>query len=250
MARKRMGRKRNKATRLRGKHCCGCSILSWEQKKFDKFHELYFSETLRETAFEQYLLVAPTCIGGVQCQRCANFLCHDCVCALHTAIKADHPNLQDSWVQATMNSSAECILRIPVGHCCILKDQQEKAKHHTTLLSPTMDPVLAGAVHYYQYDLAIGSTPSKCVDVFSLGAAGSNAPVTHAVFPIQIALDMANENHIIPLLPLDGPTLTLHSKLLPSLPKGFNKTSYQVKVVTINRTRTNTPFLGKIYTCV
>jgi hypothetical protein len=58
----------------------------------------------------------------------------------------------------------------------------------------------------------------KCVDVFSVGAAGSNAPVTHAVFPIEIALVMANEkDKNIPLLDLDGPTLTVHSTVLSSM---------------------------------
>ncbi len=52
-------------------------------------------------------------------------------------------------------------------------------------LLPSVDPILACATHYYQYDLAIGSTPRKCVDVFALGAAGSNAPVTHGVFQLR-----------------------------------------------------------------
>jgi hypothetical protein len=52
--------------------------------------------------------------------------------------------------------------------------------------------------------------------VFSLGAAGSNAPVMHAVFPIEIALVVANKKHNIPLLDLDGPTLTVHSTVLSS----------------------------------
>jgi hypothetical protein len=54
-----------------------------------------------------------------------------------------------------------------------------------TSLLPSVDPFLAGAAHYYQYDLAIGSTPRKCVDVFALGAGGSNAPVTDAEYLTQ-----------------------------------------------------------------
>jgi hypothetical protein len=66
------------------------------------------------------------------------------------------------------------------------------------------------------------------VDVFALGAAGSNAPVTHAVFPIEIALVMVNGKHQIPLLDLKGPTLTVHSTVLSSLPDGFNKSLYSI----------------------
>jgi hypothetical protein len=65
-------------------------------------------------------------------------------------------------------------------------------KQSMASLLPCADPFLVGATRYYQYDLAIGSTPWNCVDVFALGAAGSNGPVTHAVFPIEIALIMAN----------------------------------------------------------
>jgi hypothetical protein len=90
-----------------------------------------------------------------------------------------------------MHSSPEHVIQIPVGHCCIMKEKE--VKHPMTSLLPSVDPFFAGATpHYYQYDLAIGSTPRKCVDVFALGAAGSNAPVTHAVFPIEIPLVMVN----------------------------------------------------------
>ena len=82
-----------------------------------------------------------------------------------------------------------------------------------------VEAVLAGANHYYQYDLAIGSTPSNCVDVFSLGASGSNAAVTHAVFPVHIAMSVANEHHSIPNLELIGPIVNVPSRLLLSLPK-------------------------------
>jgi hypothetical protein len=45
MAKKEKGLIRKAAKTLQAKCCCGCSILSWE-KKFDKFKELYFSDTL------------------------------------------------------------------------------------------------------------------------------------------------------------------------------------------------------------
>ena len=118
-----------------------------------------------------------------------------------------------------------------------------------TSLLPCADSFLAGATHYYQYDLAIGSTYRNCVDVFALGAAGSNAPVTHAVFPIEIALVMANGKHNIPLLDLHGPTLTVCSTVLSPLPDGFNKSVYTIKVVRIDSTRNDAPPLGKINAC-
>jgi hypothetical protein len=62
--------------------------------------------------------------------------------------------------------------------------KEKEVKQSMTSLLPCADPFLAGATHYYQYDLVIGSTPRNFVDVFALGAAGSNAPVTHSVFPI------------------------------------------------------------------
>jgi hypothetical protein len=248
MARKQKGRKRKDLNRLRAKDCCGCSIISWEKKKFDKFHELFFSDTLRGTDYEQHWLVPPVCNGGVECNKCGHFLCHDCVCAIQKAINTDHPDLEDSWLEATMHSSPEHVLQIPVGHCCIMKEKE--ATQPMTSMLPSVDPFLAGATHYYQYDLAIGSTPRKCVDVFALGAAGSNAPVTHAVFPIEIALVMANVKHHIPLLDLNGPTLTVHSTVLSSLPDGFNKPFFSIKVVTIDCTRNDAPPLGKINTCL
>jgi hypothetical protein len=176
------------------------------------------------------------------------------VSAFHNAIKKDHPDLQDSWLEATANSSPEHVIQIPVGHCCILKDRQ--AKQQTSLLLDVhplladVHPLLAGATHYYQYDLAIGSTPRKCVDVFALGAAGSNAPVTHGVFSIEIALVMANEKYHITSLDLNGRTLTVPSPELSSLPDGFNKSSYSIKVITIDRTREDAPPHGKINTCL
>ena len=254
MTRKRQGRKRKNEKRLQAKHCCGCSIFSWEKKKFDKFNELYFSDSLQETAYEQYWLAPPACNGGFECKICGHFLCHDCVSAFHNAIKKDHPDLQDSWLEATANSSPEHVIQIPVGHCCILKDRQ--AKQQTSLLLDVhplladVHPLLAGATHYYQYDLAIGSTPRKCVDVFALGAAGSNAPVTHGVFSIEIALVMANEKYHITSLDLNGRTLTVPSPELSSLPDGFNKSSYSIKVITIDRTREDAPPHGKINTCL
>jgi hypothetical protein len=84
------------------------------------------------------------------------------------------------------------------------------------------------------------------VDVFALGAAGSNAPVTHAVFPIEIALVMANEKDHIPLLDLNSPTLTVHS-VLSSFPDGFNKSLYSIKVVTIECTRNDAPLQQVLY---
>jgi hypothetical protein len=61
-------------------------------------------------------------------------------------------------------------------------------------MSMSIAPILAGATHYYQYDLAIGSTPQECVDIFSLGASASNPPVMHTVFAIDIAMDVARGN--------------------------------------------------------
>ena len=113
------------------------------------------------------------------------------------------------------------------------------------MLSPSAEAVLAGADHYYQYDLSVGLTPLNCVDVFSLGAAGSNIPVTHAVFPIHVAVEIANENRSIPLLDLKGPVLSVHTPLIPDLPYGFNKTFYRIKVVTVKSTTLETPLLGK-----
>jgi hypothetical protein len=107
-------------------------------------------------------------------------------------------------------------------------------------------PLLAGATHYYQYDLAIGSTPQNCVDIFLLSASKSNAPVTHAVFPIDIAMDIPRGNHIVPLLDLDGPIVPVHSEELSMLPSGFNNSNYIIKVVKINSTRMDTPRIGKI----
>ena len=130
-----------------------------------------------------------------------------------------------------------------------MKAQQVKQPTRSSV-SPCLDPFLAGATHYYQYDLAIGSTPPNYVDVFSPGAAGSNTPVTHAVFLIETVLDLVSENHDIRLLDLDEPTLKVHSSVLVSLPRGFNKPFYQIKVVTINCTCTEAPPLDKFDTCL
>jgi hypothetical protein len=127
--------------------------------------------------------------------------------------------------------------------------KEKEVKQSMTSLLPCADPFLAWATHYYQYDFAIGPTPRNCVDVFAPGAAGSNAPVTHAVFPIEIALVMANENHNIPLLDLHGPTLVVCSTVLSPLPDGFNKSVYSIKVANIDCTHNNAPPLGKINTC-
>jgi hypothetical protein len=70
----------------------------------------------------------------------------DILCALHKAIKTDHPNLLDSWLEATMHSSPEHVLQIPSGHCCIMKEKQ--VKHTMTSFLPSIDPFLAGATHY------------------------------------------------------------------------------------------------------
>jgi hypothetical protein len=78
--------------------------------------------------------------------------------AFHKAIKPDHPELEDSWLQATMDSSPEHVLQIPVGHCCIMKEKEVKKQPMTSLL-PSFEPLLAGATHYFQYDLTIGFTP-------------------------------------------------------------------------------------------
>jgi hypothetical protein len=170
------------------------------------------------------------------------------VVALHSAIEKDHPNLQDPWLQATKHTSAEKIIEIAVGHCCALNSPYCKLKQETlplTMPPPSAEAVLVGANHYYQYDLSVGSTPPNCVDVFSLGASGSNAAVTHAVFPVQVALAVANENHSIQNLDLTGPTLNVPSPLLSILPDGFNKAFYRIRIVTITCTSTLTPVLGK-----
>jgi hypothetical protein len=65
MARKQKGSKRKDAKRLQANNCCGCSILSWENKKFVKFNELYFSVTLHEMDYEQHWLVPTVCNGGL-----------------------------------------------------------------------------------------------------------------------------------------------------------------------------------------
>jgi hypothetical protein len=249
MARKRKGRYGQQLglNLRRARNCAGCSVFSWEQKKFDRFNELFFADSLKDTSYEQHILVPPPCLGGVECNICGHFLCHDCVCAFHLAIKKDHPDLQDAWLQATMHSSPQAIVKISVGNCCELKEKQVEEPIVHSLSSA---PILAGANHYYQYDLSIGSTPRLCVDVFSLGASRSNSPVTHAVFPIEVALNAARENHSIPLLPLDGPTLRVHSSDLLTLPSGFNKSYYMIKVVTTNCTRTDSPTFGKINICM
>jgi hypothetical protein len=84
----------------------------------------------------------------------------------------------------------------------------------------------------------------------SLGASASNSPVTHAVFWIDIAMDVARGNHIVPLLDLDGPIVTVHSEELSMLPSGFNKPNYRIKVVKINTTCMDTPRIGKIKNCL
>jgi hypothetical protein len=61
--RKQKGCRRKAAKRLRAKHCCGCSILSWEQK-FDKFQEINFSDFIHETDCEEHWIVPPVCNGG------------------------------------------------------------------------------------------------------------------------------------------------------------------------------------------
>jgi hypothetical protein len=137
MRRKRKGHQMKYVKRLQAEHCCGCSILSWEQKKFDNFNGRYLSETLRGTQYEQYLLVPPVCNWRIECKSCGHFLCHDCICALHKALKTDHPDLQDSWLAATMHSSPGHVLKIPLGHCCIMKAKQ--VKQRITSLSPSMD---------------------------------------------------------------------------------------------------------------
>jgi hypothetical protein len=182
----------------------------------------------------------------VVCLSCANFVCHDCVVALHAAIEIDHPTLQDPWVQATRNTSRNVIIEIAVGHCCVLKDYAVQPETlPLTMQTTAVEAILAGANHYYQYDLIVGSTPATCVDVFSLGASGSNAAVTHAVFPVHIAMSFANEHHSIQNLELIGPIVNVPSRMLLSLPKSFSKESYKIKVVTINSTTSETPLLGK-----
>jgi hypothetical protein len=57
MARKRKGRKRKDSNRVLAKDCCGCSILSWEKKKFDNFNKFFFSDALHRTDYEQHWLV-------------------------------------------------------------------------------------------------------------------------------------------------------------------------------------------------
>jgi hypothetical protein len=56
-----------------------------------------------------------------------------------------------------MHSSREYVIQISVGHCCIMKEKEVKQSMISLLLCA--DPFLAGAAHYYQYDLEIGSTP-------------------------------------------------------------------------------------------
>jgi hypothetical protein len=79
------------------KDCCGCSIFSWEKKKFDNFNKLFFSDTLYGTDYEQHWLVPPVCNGGVECKMCGHFLCHDRVCAFHKANK-DGPSRSPGFV--------------------------------------------------------------------------------------------------------------------------------------------------------
>ncbi len=202
------------------------------------------------------MLSPPPCDGGVECIACGSFFCHDCLCAVCQAIQENHGDLQDSWLEATSTSSPDSVLKIPVGHCCRFKDEKVSAREDTlaersklaTSMTMSTAPLLAGTNHYYQYDIAIGSTPQECVDIFSLGASASNAPVTHAVFPIDIALDVARGNHIVPLLDLDGPIITVPSEELSVLPTGFNKANYRIQVVKIATTRMDTPRPGKINT--
>ena len=229
---------------VKGHHCGCCSVFSWEKKKLDRFHEQYFSDSLTGSKKSQHYLNPTVSHGGVRCLTCGCFTCHHCVVGLHKAILKDHPNIQDPWVLATRQTSPDEILCIAVGHCCMLKSEIPE-KPSVAMLSSCAEAVLAGANHYYQYDLSIGSTPLNCVDVFSLGAAGSNVPVTHAVFPIHVAVEIANGNHSIKMLDLVGPVLSVPSPLLPSLPKGFNKTLYRIKVVTVKSTTMETPLFGK-----
>jgi hypothetical protein len=241
---RQQSRRRKDRKRRKGYHCACCSILSWEQKKFEQFHEQYFSGTLTGSRYSEYYLNPVVCKGGALCLSCGFFLCHDCVVSLHKAISNDHPNLLDPWLLATKDTSPDVIIHIAVGHCCVLKSQIQELPS-VKMLSPSSVAIFEGANHYYQYDITIGSTPLNCVDVFSLGAVGSNGPVTHAVFPVHVAVEIANENHIIPLLDLTGPTLSVHSEALSNLPHGFNKTFYRIKIVTVNTTTLETPLLGK-----
>jgi hypothetical protein len=245
MVRKRCGR-RKVAKRARGRAravdvCCCCSIFSWEKKKFDKFHELYFGGCLNDSAFEQHVLDPPLCNGGVVCCRCGTYVCHPCVQALHCAIMKDHPNLEHPWLESTRKSTIGDILRVSVGHCCMMEEE----KTLINSLNPSVAASLAGATHYFQYDLSIGSTPPNCVDVFSLGAAGSNPPVTHAVFPISLAVDLANEGHVFVDIDLTGPIVQSACTSLSSLSKNFNKEVYSIKIVAFDFTRADAPSLGK-----
>jgi hypothetical protein len=106
---------------------------------------------------EQHWLSQQVFSGGVECLLCGHFLYHDCVYAFCEVIKTDHPELQDSGLEATVHLSPEHVMPIPVGHCCVMKEKE--VKQPMTFLLPSVDPFLAGATHYYQYDLAIGSTP-------------------------------------------------------------------------------------------
>jgi hypothetical protein len=69
--------------------------------------------------------------------------------AVHKAIKKDHPDLQDSWMEVTYNSSPESVYKIPVGHFCQLKEK--KVKLLVASMSMSTAPIITGSTHYYQY---------------------------------------------------------------------------------------------------
>jgi hypothetical protein len=49
--------------------------------------------------------------------------------------------------------------------------KEKEVEQSMTSLLPCADPFLAGATHYYQYDLlAIGFTPPNCVDPMLLSS--------------------------------------------------------------------------------
>ncbi len=88
-----------------------------------------------------------------------------------------------------MNSS----LKFQLGK--LFPEGEAQVRQPIASFSLSAAPILAGATCYYQYDRAIGSTPRSCVVIFSLGAAGSNVPVRHNVFPSERALESAKEKH-------------------------------------------------------
>ena len=244
-------------TRKKEATCLLCAFPTWTSVPREEHIANCVNE--RPSKKKYKLPLSSNMDAGVVCRRCGKFVCRECVLIMRTHfLKHKVKNIPENF--STIPTSPR--LYVDVGHCCSLCVANQKQKHDvscqsrgfawpTLLVHPPMTvasihpppPIWPGALHLYQYNAVVGSTPPTDIDVFLYGSLSHYASITHGLFHIPTTLSL---HDVVPKAYLLNGTFVeiLRPLSVDPFPHPFNHCRYCMMVYTIRRSRMDDPVMG------